>query len=237
MLSCLVFVLTAVVGSTVRAQAGPPSENPWPSLLIVGVLLYLLIRFVQKLWRAHKGRPADHRSPDPEPQASAPVHVQTTVKSAHAIFLSYRRDDTEGQAGRLYDDLVRAFGASEVFMDVDGIDPGVDFRKAIDEHLSSCRVFLSMIGPHWLEAKDEHGNRRLDASTDAVRLETAAALRRNIPVIPILVRGARVPKPEQLPDDLKDLAYRNGAELTHARWDSDVEVLIQKLQRLVTKAV
>jgi len=153
--------------------------------------------------------------------------------SMRAIFISYRRDDSEGQAGRLYDDLVQRFGNAAVFMDVVGIEPGRDFRKVIDKNVTSCGVLLAVLGPSWLDAKDETGLRRLDNPMDFVRLETAAALKRDIPVIPVLVRGARMPKPEQLPDDLKELAYRNGLELTHARWDSDIEVLIKALQRHV----
>src|SRR5262249_41613608 len=100
-----------------------------------------------------------------------------------------------------------------------------------DENVASCGVLLAVIGPTWLDAKDEIGVRRLDNPMDFVRLETAAALKRDIPVVPVLVRGARLPKSEQLPDDLKELAYRNGVELTHVRWDSDVEVLIKALLR------
>jgi plastocyanin len=148
-----------------------------------------------------------------------------------AIFISYRRDDSEGQAGRLYDDLARQFGDQSVFMDVTAIEPGLDFRKVIDKNVASCGVLLAVIGPAWLDAKDETGLRRLDNPMDFVRLETAAALKRDIPVVPVLVRGARMPRSEQLPDDLKELAYRNGLELTHARWDSDVEVLIKALKR------
>ena len=156
------------------------------------------------------------------------------MRSVRAIFISYRRDDTEGQSGRLYDDLARRFGDGAVFMDVAGIEAGRDFRKVIDENVASCGVLLAVIGPTWLDAKDETGVRRLDNPMDFVRLETAAALKRDIPVVPVLVRGARMPKSEQLPDELKELAYRNGLELTHALWDSDVEVLIKALQRHVT---
>jgi hypothetical protein len=150
-----------------------------------------------------------------------------------AIFISYRRDDSEGQAGRLYDDLSRRFGDTSVFMDVAAIEPGLDFRKVIDHNVASCGVLLAVIGPGWLEAKDESGQRRLDNPMDFVRLETASALKRDIPVVPVLVHGARMPKSEQLPADLGELAYRNGLELTHARWDSDVEVLVKALQRHV----
>jgi hypothetical protein len=153
-----------------------------------------------------------------------------------AIFISYRRDDSEGQAGRLYDDLSRRFGNSFVFMDVAAIEPGLDFRKVIDHNVASCGVLLAVIGPTWLDATDEAGRRRLDNPTDFVRLETASALKRDIPVVPVLVHGAKMPKAEQLPEDLRELAYRNGLELTHTRWDSDVAVLIKALQRHVQEA-
>lgn len=147
-----------------------------------------------------------------------------------AIFISYRREDAEGQAGRLFDDLVNDFGEDAVFMDVAGIAPGRDFRKAIDEQVSSCGVLLAVIGKNWLDAKDEHGTRRLDDPLDFVLLETASALKRDIPVIPVLVRGAVMPRAEELPADLGELAYRNAVELTHARWESDVQVLIKALR-------
>jgi len=150
-----------------------------------------------------------------------------------AIFISYRRDDAEGQAGRLFDDLTRYFGEASVFMDVAGIEPGRDFRRVIDEQVASCGVLLAMIGKNWLDAVDESGRRRLEDPTDFVRLETASALRRDIPVVPVLVHGARMPRAEQLPEDLTELAYRNGVELSHARWDSDVQILVKALNPYV----
>ena len=115
-------------------------------------------------------------------------------------------------------------------MDVAAIEPGRDFRKAIDQSVATCSVLLALIGQEWLESKDSLGRKRLDDINDFVRIELASALRRDIPVIPVLVRGAKMPHAEQLPDDLKDLAYRNAVELTHARWKSDVQVLIQALR-------
>ena len=138
-----------------------------------------------------------------------------------AIFISYRRSDTEGQAGRLFDDLKQHFGEDAVFMDVAGLEAGRDFRRAIDSQVASCGVLLAIIGKQWLTATDERGVRRLDDPMDFVRLETASALKRDIPVVPVLVQGARMPHADELPDNLKDLSYRNGVELTHARWDSD----------------
>jgi hypothetical protein len=152
----------------------------------------------------------------------------------HSIFISYRRDDSEGESGRLFDDLVRAFGNESVFMDVAGIAPGADFRKAIDDNVSACGVFLAVIGTQWAAIAGANGQRRLEDPNDFVRLEIASALARNIAVIPVLVHGARMPRPEDLPDNIKDLAFRNSVEISHARWNSDVELLVAALRSYVT---
>ncbi len=149
------------------------------------------------------------------------------------VFVSYRRKDSQGEAGRLFDDLVSRFGHESVFMDVSAIEPGRDFRKAIDHSVTTCSILLALIGQDWLDARDAYGNRRLDDANDFVRLELASALRRDIPVVPVLVRGARMPGIEHLPEDLRELAYRNAVELTHARWKSDVHLLIEALRPYV----
>ncbi len=150
-----------------------------------------------------------------------------------AIFISYRRSDSAGESGRLSDDLVARFGERRVFMDVDAIQPGRDFRKAIRENVGGCTVLLAMIGPDWLETRSASGGRRLDSENDYVRLEIATALKRDIAVVPVLIRGARMPKAEHLPEELRELAYRNSVELTHARWKSDVQVLAGALAPLL----
>jgi hypothetical protein len=147
-----------------------------------------------------------------------------------SIFINYRRTDAEGEAGRLFDELTLQFSPERVFMDVTAIEPGRDFRKAIDESVATCSILLAVIGHGWLEAKDDAGRRRLDDPNDFVRIELASALRRDIPVVPVLVHGAKMPHAAQLPDDLKDLAYRNALELTHVRWKSDVQVLIRAMR-------
>lgn len=153
-----------------------------------------------------------------------------------AIFISYRREDSEGHAGRLFEDLVEHFGHDSVFMDVAGIEPGRDFRKVIDAKVAGCGLLLAVIGTRWLEARDDSGKRRIDDPSDFVRLETVSALRRDIPVVPVLVHGAQMPRADQLPADLADLAYRNAVELTHARWESDVKVLVDSLAQLLRPA-
>ncbi len=152
----------------------------------------------------------------------------------HTIFISYRRDDSEGETGRLFDDLTRAYGSDAVFMDVAGIAPGVDFRKAIDDNVSACGVFLAVIGSQWATITGANGERRIDDPNDFVRLEIASALARNIAVIPVLVHGAKMPHRDLLPENIQDLAYRNSVEISHARWNSDVELLVGALKAYVT---
>jgi hypothetical protein len=149
------------------------------------------------------------------------------------IFISYRRDDTEGEAGRLFDDLTREFGSNSVFMDVAGIRPGVDFVQAIEQNVADCGVLLAIIGPTWVSITNASGQRRLDDPNDFVVLEIASALKREVPVIPVLVHSAKMPSQDQLPDSLKSFSHRNSVELSHARWPSDVQLLIEALTSYV----
>jgi TIR domain len=146
------------------------------------------------------------------------------------IFISYRRDDSAGHTGRIHDRLEREFGRDVLFMDVDAIPLGTNFVKVIGEEVAKCDVLLAIIGPRWLDARAEDGERRLDNPHDFVRIEIAAALKRDIPVIPILLEGTRVPKAERLPHDLKDLALRAGLDVRHASFHSDMEKLILSLR-------
>ena len=138
------------------------------------------------------------------PEAIRPVGLPRSGEAGRAL---PRRGDTEGQAGRLFKDLIRHFGNNAVFMDVAGIEPGRDFRKAIDDQVSSCSVLLAVIGKGWVIAKDHSGTLRLDDPMDFFRLETASALSRDIPVEPLLVQGAEMPRAEELPEDLRVLSF------------------------------
>ncbi|MGZ8485928.1 MAG: toll/interleukin-1 receptor domain-containing protein [Candidatus Binatia bacterium] len=151
-----------------------------------------------------------------------------------SVFISYRREDSEGQARALFQDLVARLGRDSVFMDVDSIGLGRDFRAVLQERLATCDVMLALIGRDWVDGKDKSGRRRLDIPGDFVRMEISAALKRNIPVTPLLIHGAQMPTAEQLPEGLSDLAYRNGFELSHNRWESDVQELVKRLG-LVTR--
>ncbi|PWB54538.1 MAG: hypothetical protein C3F18_06665 [Nitrosomonadales bacterium] len=149
------------------------------------------------------------------------------------IFISYRREDTAGHAGRIFDRLREKFGRDKVFMDVAGIEPGVDFVEAIDRAVGSCDVLLVIIGKKWLTCDDASGKRRLDDPKDFIRLETATALRRDIRVIPVLVQDAAMPGEGDLPEDLKKLARRQATEIDDTHWDSDTAQLVETLAKLL----
>jgi hypothetical protein len=144
---------------------------------------------------------------------------------AERIFISYRRDDSRGYAGRLQGDLSRRYTNEAVFRDIE-IPPGVDFAEHINGLIDKCNVVLVMIGNDWIDARDREGNRRLDKDTDWVRLEIERALARSkVEVIPVLVDGAKLPPREELPPTLASLRRLNAFELSDRRWDYDVNEL------------
>ena len=150
-----------------------------------------------------------------------------------SIFISYRRDDSAGYAGRLASDLERVFGDALVFQDVEDIKPGADFVEVIDRAVGTSAVLLAVIGRQWLGATDQTGHPRLEDPRDFVRAEIGAALRRGIDVIPVLVEGATMPRAEQLPDDLGPLARHQAIELSDTRWDYDVSQLTGAIHRVL----
>jgi tetratricopeptide (TPR) repeat protein len=155
---------------------------------------------------------------------------------ADKIFINYRRDDSAGTAGRLHDRLVQTFGRKNLFMDVDHIPAGVDFVDYLHSQVAACDVFLAVIGPNWLDAKDDSGRRRFDNPDDFVTIEIAAALARNIRVIPVLVDGARTPKADKLPDSVKPLARRNAVEVRNTHFGRDAEALANKVAEALKDA-
>jgi hypothetical protein len=150
------------------------------------------------------------------------------------IFIGYRRDDSAGHARALFDRLCGHFGAELVFMDVTDIKPGMDFTEVLDQAIGSCDVLLAVIGREWLTATNVAGSRRLDDQHDFVRLEMTTALRRKIPVIPVLVQNAVLPSASVLPAEIAALATRQSIELRDTRWDADVMDLIKALDAMVT---
>jgi hypothetical protein len=146
------------------------------------------------------------------------------------IFLSYRRDDTQHSTGRLYERLVRVFGRNNVFKDVDSIPPGADFRDLLVQRVSNASVMLAVIGANW-QAKDDQNRSRLENSGDFVRIELEDAMQRNIPVIPVLVDGAKLPLADHLPESLRALTFRQAVVLrADPDFSSDAERIIRHLQ-------
>lgn len=143
------------------------------------------------------------------------------------IFISYRREDSGGHAGRLCDRLTARFGRAHVFMDVQDIAPGQNFARTIDGTLAACDVVLAVIGPRWLESMQ----RRESVAEDFVLLEISTALARDILVIPVLVGGARMPPAEELPAALSAIRYRNAFEIRDERFDEDTALLNDAIAR------
>ncbi len=147
------------------------------------------------------------------------------------VFISYRRDDSRWLARALYNKLTSEIDEERVFMDVDSIEPGLDFVDVIDDVVSKVNVMIAIIGPGFMTATDEDGGRLIDDPQNWVRLEIATALKRNIRVIPLLQQGANLPTAEELPEDLKPLVRRNAIQVNEMTFEADVDRIIDSLQR------
>ena len=163
----------------------------------------------------------------------SPSQPPNKARDVPSIFLCYRREDTQDAAGRLHDRLVNAYGQERVFMDIDSMPLGIDFVEHVTEQIAKCNAVIVMIGKQWHAIKDKKRRRRLDNEDDLVRAEIRAALRQKIPVIPVTVQNAAMPQPDDLPDDIRLLARRNGIDLSATRWTTDVERLLKELDRVM----
>jgi hypothetical protein len=143
------------------------------------------------------------------------------------VFISYRREDSAGWAGRVHDALAGHFGDHQLFMDVADISPGEDFRDVVRRRLSTVETVIVVIGPNWLEVQDTTGGRRIDDPRDVVRLEVMAALQSPVTVIPVLVDGSSMPGPDELPSELSLLSFTNALEIDPARFSDDMQRLIR----------
>jgi len=146
------------------------------------------------------------------------------------IFICYRRDDAAGYARSIYDRLNARF-PNRVFMDVEGIVPGSDYSQVIQNTVGTCHALLAIIGKSWAPMVDGSNQRRIDLADDYVRHEIGTALRRNIPVIPVLVRKAEMPSTQMLPPDLAALSLREAIEITDGDFNHDCERLIAAIER------
>jgi chaperonin GroEL len=152
---------------------------------------------------------------------------------SRGIFLSYRREDAAPYARLLQFQLRERFPDAQVFMDLDSIEAGLPFARVIREAVESCTVLVALIGRQWVTLADEEGHRRLDDPDDFVRFEIQAALERGVRVIPVLVDGARAPRPQQLPAALQELAGLNALELSYGRYEYDAGRLLDLIHRVL----
>ena len=160
------------------------------------------------------------------------------MSSSGSIFISYRRSDSIAETGRIYDRLESEFGRDHVFKDVDSIPFGVDFAEYLDQAVSRCQVVLVIIGQTWLMVAESDGTRRLDNPDDFMRIEVESALRRGIPVVPVLIQGAEMPRRTQLPESLQPLARKNGTEVGYdPRFRADMNRLVNGLKGMLGEAV
>ena len=148
------------------------------------------------------------------------------------IFISYRRADAEADANALCQSLEAALGNAAIFRDVDNITVGLDFRDAIVSAIDDSAALVLVIGPQWL-ARDARGRLRLCRESDPTRLEIEHARARGVPILPIRMRGAVMPEPEELPPELAWLSYVNAWEVQHHSWRRDLEPIVEHLRGLL----
>jgi hypothetical protein len=143
------------------------------------------------------------------------------------IFLSYRHSDTDASVGRIYDRLVQLTPRNHVFFDVSAVGPGIDFEREIVTAMQASEIALFFIGDKWLGRETATGSARIWEDGDYVRTEARAALAiNNVKILPVLVGGARMPRHDQLPPDIREIAARNALFLRHERFDDDAETII-----------
>ena len=242
----LSLILLQQPASTPIVDAYPDVDSTIvPLLIFLGFILIATIVAGILIWRTLRNRgksiqgivatppvrlqepqtPQRHTGSQSEPRSTSQLQAKDSNK-APGIFISYRRDDTSDVTGRIYDRLIQHFGKESVFKDVDSIPLGIDFRKHLGDSVGRCDVLLTIIGRQW--SAGEVGKRRLDDVRDFVRIELEAALRRGIPVVPVLVQGASQPSGDELPETLQSLVYRNGMPV---RPDPDFHQDMDKLIR------
>jgi hypothetical protein len=179
------------------------------------------------------------RLPQPlQAKETAPISNQAPQPPAPQlrwpkIFLCYRREDTQWAARSIYETLSAKYGHERVFRDIDSTPAGVKYSTWIESRVGQCNVMVVLIGDGWSSARDDTGQRRLDLPQDWVRQEIEAALKRNIPIIPVRVQGARMPSDDELPSSIADLTGFQSAEVTDSRWTYDVGLLIQSIDDLI----
>jgi hypothetical protein len=207
------------MGEPQAVETVVPAITALVGLLLVAVAIYFGMR--------------TRRTQSTDEQRRPRQREEQRERQTKGVFISYRRDESAGYAGRIADSFTEQFGEDRVFRDIDSIEPGLDFAEAIESAVGSSDVLIAVIGRNWLTATDPAGRKRLEDANDYVRLEIVAALQRNIRVIPLLVQGGSMPSADELPDDLAPLARRNAFELHDTSWRDDVRRLTGVLGRVI----
>jgi pterin-4a-carbinolamine dehydratase len=158
--------------------------------------------------------------------------MSTPDNVKRVAFISYRRQDSAGAARWLYSALQRTFGPETVFMDVEGIRASDDWAAQIQDALERATLLIAVVGPHWLRIADEFGRRRLDRDDDWVRNEISDAIRRRLPIIPVLLSKTPLPAKEALPEPLQRLGEREAFDLRDTSWERDIAALMKTIEDL-----
>lgn len=149
---------------------------------------------------------------------------------SETIFISYRRADSASEAGRLFGSIIQALDEKSVFMDTSSINIGTAWAQKLENALQSSQIVIVVIGPEWLRISDEWGMRRIDQENDWVRREIETALKTNKILIPVLVKGAKLPPTDKLPESIKGLTQRQVVDIRDTYWEHDVRLILQQLQ-------
>jgi hypothetical protein len=221
----LAMSLAAIAGALQGLTSAGSDQRPsWAGSGVGALGVFVLVYLIDPVRRIK-------RTPVAAPAAAAQIPPrQTTDVSAapavagaaagaepvltSAVFFSYRRSAVPDRTGRIHDDLVEAFGAGVVFKDVDNIPLGYDYRVHLAGALATCRVVLVIVGPDWETVTEPGGtSRRLDNPNDYVRMELATALKRQIPIIPVLIDREALPLADALPEDVRDVVFRQAVRI------------------------
>jgi hypothetical protein len=213
-----------LAGDPARFATADPVLTAALSLLGIGAAVAVLLSpTVRAYLRFHHTGISE--GPAEEPDASG-------LESGGCIFVSYRREDSQHPVERMYDRLVQTFGKEKVFLDIQGIPIGTRFQDVLEQRLRQASVVLVAIGPNWVGAADGAGRRRIDDPDDFVRQEVRETLAREVPLIPVLVDGAKVPRREELPGDIAGLVkYQAIPVRSGLDFDTDMQRLIEQLRR------
>ncbi|MES9968416.1 MAG: TIR domain-containing protein [Candidatus Thiodiazotropha sp.] len=220
---------------TLDLECGDRSpENIKEAFTLKGIekSLNSLINPKQYLYVQPVGYSAPKLTPQKPKTSREPYRETQTHRKACTVFISYRREDSREITGRICDRLNSEFGKQAIFRDVDSIPAGVDFRKHINKTIDQCSMLVAIIGDKWSAAKNKKGERRLDLHNDHLRVEIETALKKEIPVIPVLVKNGIMPDEEELPEGLKSLAYRNAIPIPEEPFfHNGVDLLIKEMSK------